>query len=172
MHPILATGLAAIGERVIDRILTPSAKPAQQAQEAQFSKRLAPGTVQPPSKLEQLLQSRQVRDSVDLLNLRDQLGNELMTHPQLSGYMIQTRGDEALQLSMSEGSHFTIKSTGGKCYGFSADSELGQIAKLFHQVSQMSYQSRHTSPGNFGRLAAQIGNSSGLTANWTLRTGA
>lgn len=136
------SGLVSLGHRVVDHLVgEPAASSATAANSPSFSAYMSRGGTLPTSELSNYLSAKGVDTWQELSNMQFHLGQALNNHPQLRGLRESLSGLSQLTLSAETEGLFTVRNQQGQSYTFSKDSELGQLAQRFQQISSM--QSMH-----------------------------
>lgn len=168
MHPLLLTGIVGIGKAVLNNVFpSQTAKVADVAQKVGDFASVLKGNSVPKTQsgLETYLSQNNVSDVSQMNQLRRQLTNQLLSHPNLQAHLA---GAKEIHLNLQDGANFSVTTDQGKTINL-ASPELSLLAQRIHDMSSIS-QFNSALPGNSLRdLISQVSQNPQLTANWTIR---
>jgi len=140
MNPLLVTGLVAVGQKLIDNLITkhPDAQsPSNPPSGVSFERHLDNSqAIKPPSELIHFLEAKGIRDGAGFQHTQFQLRQQLFNQPELAHFMAQADRTAGFQLTLSETGLYTLTDSAGKQITFSPETPAGQLA---HRIRQMNH---------------------------------
>lgn len=173
MNPLLMTGVLAVGQKLVNRVLGPevAAPQASQPSAVPFARTLdavqGPGQLSP---LRQLFSAHGVRDAVDMEVLAEEARIDLLSHPDVQDFLAGIPSDASLRLEKADDGMYFLRSENGDSYSFAATSELGMTAGRFRETLGAAQLARNAPGAPVSRVISYMEQNPVGTGSWSLRS--
>ncbi|OIO59349.1 MAG: hypothetical protein COZ46_02615 [Verrucomicrobia bacterium CG_4_10_14_3_um_filter_43_23] len=167
MNPLLITGLFSLGKALVNNLSAPKAPEVtpkesfEQAMKVRNSGKL-------PNELSTYLMENNVSNVDDINNLKKNLSNELINHPDVQAMISGTGASSAVTLEYRDG-YYMLRSEDGKVTTLPMGSDAIKLAKRVQQLNQLGTASGAEEGMPLYDLSEKVGSQKPVNSNWLIR---